>query len=209
MCSLSVWCMYVHAGLCEELYVHVCMCVVYVCGAHICLQVCVRDHRFTWALWRGQRLMSGILLFWTPPYFLRQGFSLNPPGRLVRSRGIFLHPLPSTDYRHMSSTAPCLVFLWVLAIWTQVLTLAQCTLQPPSHFRALMLSLLVDFLEHLFVPWWDSLPALGFIWLICKMRSSWNLCPQLLIYSNHPEGSSFSAEKLAQRVLSFLQDWSP
>lgn len=177
-------------------------CVVYVCGAHICMQVCVHcGEARGWC--QASSSFELHLTFWNRASHWTHFADWSGAG------GIFLHPLPSTDYRLMSSTASCLIFPWVLAIWTQVLNLAQCTLQPPSHFRALMLSLLVDFLEHLFVPWWDNLLAPGFIWLSCKMRSSWNLCPQLLIYSSHPEGSAFSADKLAQRVLSFLQDWSP
>lgn len=220
--------------ICMRDHVSVCsMCVVYVCGACMCMQVCVRgymlcmhvcsilcgshicmqlyvrDHMSMCTLWRGQWLMSSILLLWTSPCFLDRTSHWTRLANWSGAGGIFLHSLPSTDYRLMSITASCLVSLWVPVIWTQVLILARRTLQPPSHFGALMLVLLVDFLEHLFVPWWDSPPALGFIWFICKMRSSWNLCPQLLIYSNHPEGSAFSADKLAQRVLSFLQDGSP
>lgn len=143
VCSVRVWCMYGQAGLYEELHVHVCMCVVYVCGAHMCMQVCVHcGEARGWC--QASSSFELHLTFWDRASHWTRLADWSGAG------GIFLHPLPSTDYRLMSSTASCLIFLWVLAIWTQVLALVQCTLQPPSHFRALMLSLLVDFLEHLF-----------------------------------------------------------
>lgn len=111
VCVVNV-CVYVYAGFYEGRYVHVCMYVVYVCGAHMCIQICMRDHVSVYSmcvvyvcgacmcmqvcvrgymlcmhvcsilcgshicmqvyvrdhmsmctLWRGQRLMSSILLF--------------------------------------------------------------------------------------------------------------------------------------------------
>ena len=112
--------------------------------------VCICEHRYALTCGhahRGQRLTSRVFLNCSLPCLLRQGLSLSI--RLECHARMSDHQAPGThrlqplppDLRLWTHTLPCLAFMWVLGIWTQVLMVLQQTLYPLSHLPSPTLAL--------------------------------------------------------------------